>query len=407
MTTAPARPTSALMTAGAGALIIVAVLGSFAATPLFPLYSAHWGLDPTQISIAFTGYPVGVILVVTLLGGLSDLIGRRWTMLLGVALVLVAFAVTALASSLPVLVTGRVIQGMATGLVGSTTAAAMLDFHPKGIRAGSLAHAICTTLGMGLGPLVSGALAARVANPLVVPYLVIGALVLVPLTLVVRAPRDRRVGGRVRVVRPVRVPRSIWLPFSVAACSLMTLNGCMALYGTFGARILTEGVGSTSVGGTGGLMTLLIGMTLAAQVLLNRLRSTLSVCLGVFGIAIGAGVTAFGLHDTSATATLTGTALIGFGGGLTLLGATRIIGDHAPPERRAEIFAAWMTAAFATLGGTSLLTGLALRDAPLTRVMTIAAVVIAVFSAYTMVAVRRGLRARPQSPVAQPPVVTG
>ncbi|TBL35243.1 MFS transporter [Verrucosispora sp. SN26_14.1] len=384
---APAYRPSVVMAAASGALVLVAVLGSFAASPLFAVYAQRWDLDPAQVSLAFAGYPVGVIVVVTLLGGLSDLIGRRVTMLLGVALVLLACLVTAAATTLPVLVAGRFVQGMATGMVSATTAAALLDFHPRGTRAGSLTHAVCTTLGMGFGPLIAGLLADHTAYPLVLPYVVIGAVALVPLVLLLRAPADRRTAGRVRLVRTVRVPRAILLPFSIATCSLMTLNSCMALFGTFGARILTEGAGISTAGGTGGLLTLLVTMTLLAQIAANRVPAARSVGLGVLVIAAGAGTTTAALHLASGAVTIAGTVLVGTGGGLVLLGATRLIGYWAPTHRRAEVFAAWMVAAFATLGGTSLLGGLALGGVALTTVMAVATGGITTLAAYTLVAV--------------------
>lgn len=382
------------MAAASGALILVAVLGSFAATPLFAIYADRWQLTPAQVAVAFAGYPVGVILVVTLLGGLSDLVGRRAVMFGGVALVLAACLVTATAASLPALVAGRVVQGMATGMVSATTAAALLDFHPRGTRAGSLTHSVCTTLGMGLAPLMSGLLADHTRYPLVLPFVVIGVAALVPLILLVRTPADRRTTRRIRLVRPVRVPRDILLPFSVATCSLMTLNGCMALFGTFGSRILAEGAGVTAAGGTGGLLTLLIGMTLLSQLLFNRLDSTRSICLGVVAVTGGAGATALALHLQDPAATVTGAVLVGFGGGLTLLGATRLIGESAPTHRRAEIYAAWMVAAFTTLGGSALLSGAALTGTSLSAVLTVATGIIALLSAYTLGAAALDARRR-------------
>ncbi|WP_433385808.1 MFS transporter [Micromonospora sp. KLBMP9576] len=388
------RQSSPLMAAGAGALQLVALFGSFAATPLFPLYSAAWDLEPAHVSVAFAGYPVGVLIVMTLLGGLSDLIGRKWMLLLGAALVLTAFVVTAAAWSLPALVAGRIVQGMATGLIASTSAAALLEFHPRGPRAGSLAHAVCTTVGMGLGPLLSGVLAEGTDRPLVVPYAVLAALALAPLALVLPAPGDRRVTGGARMVRAVRVPRGIWLPFSVAALSLMMFNGCMALFGTFGSRILAEGAGRASTGGTGGLLSLLLGSTLLAQLALHRLPAARSACLGVLGTAAGTATTALALHVASAPATFAGTALIGFGGGLTLLGANRLIGEYAPAHRRAETYAAWMVCAFVALGGASVATGLALGDTSLTLVLTGASGIIALCAVYALLVTRFGLHRR-------------
>jgi len=377
------------MTAGAATLMICSLLTSFASSPLFPLYTARWDLRPWQVSLAFVGYPVGVLVVVLLLGGLSDRIGRRTTMLLGAGMIVLACAVTAVAWALPVLVAGRVLQGVASGIVAGTTAAALQDFHPRGPNAGSVTHAFCTSLGMCVGPLMAGGLASRVSAPLVVPYVVIAVFALVPVLFVLRAPGDRRVAGPARIVRAVSVPRSIWLPFSIAAATLMTLNGCMALFGTFGARILEEGAGISSTGGTGTLLTVLIGMTLVSQLALRKVPAPVCVTLAAPTIAVGAGVVALALLETSAVATFAGAALIGFGGGLALQGGTRMIGAVAPLDRRAEMYGAWMVIAFVMLGATSLVAGLALGDAPLSGVMAVAATVFLALAAYVLANARR------------------
>lgn len=377
------------MTAGAATLMVCSVLTSFASSPLFPLYTEKWGLAPWQVSLAFVGYPVGVLAVVTLLGGLSDRIGRKQTMLVGAGMIVVACVVTATAWNLPAFVAGRVAQGVASGLVAGTTAAALMDFHPRGSSAGGLTHAACTSIGMCVGPLMSGTLASHVSAPLVVPYAVIGLFALVPVLFVLRAPGDRRVAGPARLIRTVRVPRDIRLPFSVAAAALVCLNGCMALFGTFGARILAEGAGISSTGGTGGLLTVLIGMTLVSQLVLNRLSATACVTIGAPTIAAGAATVALALRWTSLPATFGGAALIGFGGGLCLLGGTRIVALVAPLDRRAETYGAWMVVAFLMLGGTSLVSGLALGEAPLSAVLGVATAVFLVLSAYVLASASR------------------
>lgn len=388
------RPPSLFMTAGAATLMVCSLLTSFASSPLFPLYTAEWGLRPWQVSVAFMGYPVGVLVVVLLLGGLSDRIGRRTAMLLGAGMIVVACAVTAVAWALPVLVAGRVLQGMASGVVAGTTAAALQDFHPKGPNAGSVTHSLCTSLGMCVGPLMAGTLAPLVSQwhasaPLVVPYVVIAVFALVPVAFVLRAPGDRRVAGPARIIRPVSVPRKIWLPFSIAAATLMTLNGCMAVFGTFGARILSEGAGISSTGGTGTLLTVLVGSTLVSQLALRRLPASTCILLAAPMITVGAGTVAAALYMTSAVATFAGACLIGFGGGLALMGGTRLIGAVAPLDRRAEMYGAWMVIAFVMLGGTSLVSGLALGDAPLSGVMAVAAATFAVLAAFVLANARR------------------
>jgi MFS family permease len=55
------------------------------ATPAltYPLYAAEWGLTTFATTAIFAIYPVFVVLTLVIFGNVSDFIGRRETMLLG------------------------------------------------------------------------------------------------------------------------------------------------------------------------------------------------------------------------------------------------------------------------------------------------------------------------------------
>src|SRR6202012_1624439 len=57
------------------------MMGVLMPAPLFELYPLTWNLTPASISIIFAVYAASLIPSLLLLGGISDLIGRRRTML--------------------------------------------------------------------------------------------------------------------------------------------------------------------------------------------------------------------------------------------------------------------------------------------------------------------------------------
>lgn len=363
----PRRPEGTLI-AGAVALLLVTMIASFTPTPLFPTYQDQWGLTEAQVSLVFAGYPVGVVVVVLGLGGLSDRIGRRPTLLLGAVVLVAAMLVLTIAGSLLPLLAGRLLQGLGAGLITGAAAAALMDSHPGGPDSGSFVNTLTISLGAALGPVVAGTLADASSRPLAVPYLAVVALLLVPVALLARRGPAARPSPGGRLIRPVRVARGIWLPFSIAAGGIVITNTCMSLYGAFGP-LVAHSVGWTSEAAAGRLVSLCLGAVAVAQVAGRRVEPLPAVRIGAAAATLGWGLTAYGASGGLSWAVLLGTALLGGGAGLCLLGAASLIGRIAAPERRAETYSAFLVVGFGTLGGAALVAGPLLGSLGLTTVL--------------------------------------
>jgi MFS family permease len=112
------------------------------------------GIDALQKATPIiSGFLLGYIAVLPLIGRLSDLLDRR-RILLGCLLVFVAgSAVTALAVEMPVLVTGRVLQGIGGGGLVPATLALVADLWPAHRRGTPLGVVgAVQELGSVLGP---------------------------------------------------------------------------------------------------------------------------------------------------------------------------------------------------------------------------------------------------------------
>jgi len=123
------------------------------------------GVDALQRATPIvSGFLLGYVAVLPLVGRLADLVDRQRVLLGCLAVFVVGSAVTALAVELPVLVAGRVVQGVGGGGLVPATLALVADLWPAGRRGLPLGVVgAVQELGSVLGP-VLGALVLVVAD---------------------------------------------------------------------------------------------------------------------------------------------------------------------------------------------------------------------------------------------------
>ncbi|MDO5739707.1 MAG: MFS transporter [Ornithinimicrobium sp.] len=111
-----------------------------------------------------SGFLLGYIAVLPLIGRVSDLVDRRRILLWCLVVFVVGSAVTAVAVDLPVMVTGRTLQGLGGGGLVPATLALVADLWPRGERGLPLGVVgAVQELGAVIGPLL-GAVVLAVAG---------------------------------------------------------------------------------------------------------------------------------------------------------------------------------------------------------------------------------------------------
>jgi MFS family permease len=164
-------------------LFLVAGIAQAAIVPLLPRLSNLYSLSPSATALLLALPGLATLVVSVPAGLVADRFGaRRATLTAGVLLGLSCLA-QALAS-LPILFAGRIVFGMAFGVVWTTGVAwlAEIDTPDGGSRIGP--SVTCSSVGVMLGPAVGGALAQMTGVE--VPFLMIAvvvAAVVTPLAL--------------------------------------------------------------------------------------------------------------------------------------------------------------------------------------------------------------------------------
>jgi DHA1 family tetracycline resistance protein-like MFS transporter len=146
------------------------------------------GRSESWAGIALAVFAVGNAATLTVTGRLTDRIGRRPPMLVGLAVSAVTTACLGLIDSAPLFLAVSLLAGAGSGLVNPPMNAAVADVIGSGARGGSVlaGFQMAADTGAIIGPIVAGALAEGVGFS--AAFGVTGAVAVIALVFWVRAP---------------------------------------------------------------------------------------------------------------------------------------------------------------------------------------------------------------------------
>lgn len=328
-------------------------------TPLFALYSRTWGLTPAEISLVFAVYAGSLIPALLFLGGISDSIGRRRTILLAFVGLAIASLIFAFADGLIWLIIGRIVQGLSMGIGTGAATAAIREWmdERERLRAGEVT-VIAVAVGSAFGALLGGALAQYAPHPLSLAFFVhIGLLACgaVAVATVPSCPHLHPLGHSAIVTIPPSIRRPFLLASVQAFIGWATFAIFIGLVPSYLARSLALHnllIGALVIAGiqAGSVTASLAGQRLPNRTLIIAAMLALGAGLWLLLVAV-----AFHAYALVALATL----VAGAGGGLSYLAGLNIIGKIAPPEHRAETLSAFLVACYLGFSVPALAVGIA------------------------------------------------
>ena len=138
--------------------VFVTVLTATMLNVVIPLVRAEFGASASQIGWVVTGYALAYAIGVPVYGRVSDFFGVRRVFSVGLLGFVAGGLICAFAPSLPVLVSGRVVQGIGGAAVPALATVAVAKVLPSGERGGALGL-VASSVGIGaaVGPIVGGA----------------------------------------------------------------------------------------------------------------------------------------------------------------------------------------------------------------------------------------------------------
>lgn len=202
-------------TSGARLVLVLGGLASFGPLsidmylPALPALSHGLSASASSVQLTLTAFLVGLAVGQLVVGPLSDRLGRRRPLRLGLGLYVVASLACAAAPTIEVLIGARLLQGMAGAAGVVTSRAVVRDLH-AGAAAARLFSLLMLVNGLApiLAPVVGGqVLRATSWRGVFVILAALGALLLTAASFGLREtlpPERRRGGGPLEVLRTMR-----------------------------------------------------------------------------------------------------------------------------------------------------------------------------------------------------------
>jgi len=386
------RPATRFWTAASVAMLALWASGS--PTMIYPLYAQDWAMTPAATTLLFAVYPLVLVVVLLVFGDLSDHIGRRTTLLAGVAAMFLGALLFALAPAEGWLFVARAFQGIGVGLAMAPASAALVEFNTRGgtARASSV-NTAATAVGLALATIIAGALVQYAPNPRQLSYWVVvlvAALVFLAVRTLPARVADTQTSVRWRP-RPIRVPAGLRGVVTASALAITTAFAVGAVLLSLGAQISADLIHSSNTLVSGlvlAITSVVIGVTALAA---KRMPARLAIGLG--GLASASAVALLVLSASTASLAVFAVTSVaaGVGYGLLFLGGLGLLNLHAPAHHRAGTLSVVYTVAYLVQGVVAVLIGLEATAVGLRAALDVAAPVLIVLALVTSgVALLRG-----------------
>jgi hypothetical protein len=160
-----------------GAILTAVMAFTTVQTPLYGLYQQKLGFPTIVLTLIFSVFAVGVAAGLWLLGHVSDSVGRRPMILVGLALQLPALVIDLQDPGVAGLLIARVVSGVGVGALTAAATAQLDELRAlaaprEGRRLLDAVSSLANVGGLALGPLLAGILATFAPFPLATSYLV-------------------------------------------------------------------------------------------------------------------------------------------------------------------------------------------------------------------------------------------
>lgn len=314
------------------------------ATPLYAVYAREFKFSTIVLALVFAVYALVLIPALLLFGQISDRVGRRPAIALGLGLDVVGLVLFVLADGTAWLFAARGTLGLAQGMLSGAATASLTELAGDRKRRAALSATLAQVGGAAAGVLVCGVLAQWAPWPTELAYvagMAVCLIVGVGLWSVPETVEQR--GGALRVRWP-KVPANIRRPFmrvglTAAAVWAVVAGLFLAVMPSYAGELVTH---SRNLALLALLTSIVLLASFAAQLSLRRGASpAVTQAVGLVLLAVGLAILVAASPARSIAMLAVGGVLAGLGHGAAYLAAQDALTQMAPEDQRAEVSAAF------------------------------------------------------------------
>ncbi|GGA32351.1 MFS transporter [Paenibacillus physcomitrellae] len=137
---------------------VISFMGLGLVDPILPAIAEQLNASKSQVSLLFTSYNLVTGLAMLITGVISSRIGIKWTLLVGMILIVAFSALGGLSDSIGGIVGFRAGWGLGNALFIATALSAIVGFSTSGTAKAIILYEAALGLGISVGPLLGGEL---------------------------------------------------------------------------------------------------------------------------------------------------------------------------------------------------------------------------------------------------------
>lgn len=231
-------------------VMFLVMIGFGIIIPVLPFYAEEMGASPTQLGLLMAVYSLMQLIFAPFWGKLSDRIGRKPIMMIGIAGLSLSFFIQAMATELWMLFAARIIGGVLSSANMPTAMAYVADITtPENRGKGMGIVGAAVGLGFVFGPAIGGIFSKSSMN---MPFYLAGASSLITLVIIFFFLKESLQKDHTEA--NLNKAESRWKAFSGPASVLfllqllisLSLSGLEATFAYFAAQ--KAGLGATQLG---------------------------------------------------------------------------------------------------------------------------------------------------------------